>query len=276
MRNFYIILLLITVFYFSCTNQSKEEKQITQGVIADSAMVVSAHPLASQVGVDILKAGGNAVDAAIAVNFALAVVYPTAGNIGGGGFMVVREKDGNSNTLDFREAAPAGSQRNMYLDENEEVVDGLSTRGHLAVGVPGAVDGMIKAYEKYGSLPWQDLVQPAIDLAKNGFTLTEKEANGLNQNQENFEKYSTVKPEFILNEWVKGDTIQWLGLGAALERIRDKGRDGFYAGQTAKDIVEEMQRGSGLISFEDLQNYQSIWRDPVKIKYRGYDIVSMP
>lgn len=276
LRSFTIVFAL---FYASCSPENHHEnvaETTVKGVVADSAMVVSAHPLASQVGVDIMKNGGNAVDAAIAVNFALAVVYPTAGNIGGGGFMVIRQHNGEGNTLDFREAAPSAASRDMYLDENGEVIKDLSTRGHLAVGVPGAVDGMVKAHEKYGSISWEQLVQPAIDLARNGFPLTEKEAKGLNANSENFEKYSTVKPEFILKDWAAGDTIKWLGLADALERVRDQGRAGFYEGQTAQDIVDEMERANGLISLSDLKNYQSVWRAPVTMSYRGYKIMSMP
>lgn len=279
MKNFLSLILISTFIFSSCAPEStpkKEAQAPIKGFVADSAMVVSAHPLASQVGVDIMKKGGNAVDAAIAVNFALAVVYPTAGNIGGGGFMVIRQNTGEGNTLDFREAAPSLASRDMYLDENGNVVENSSTRGHLAVGVPGAVDGMVKAHEKYGSMPWEQLVQPAIDLAKNGFLLTEKEANGLNSNRENFEKYSSIKPEFLLKEWKSGDSIKWLGLAGALERVRDQGRAGFYEGQTAKDIVEEMERGNGLISYEDLKSYQSIWRAPIKLNYKGYNIISMP
>ena len=278
--NIYRYIIVITAFlYVSCSSEVKdknEAKAPVKGLITDSAMVVSAHPLASKVGVDIMRSGGNAIDAAIAVNFALAVVYPTAGNIGGGGFMVIRLENGEGNTLDFREAAPSGASRDMYLDENGDVVDNLSTRGHLAVGVPGAVDGMVKAHKKYGSLSWESLVQPAIDLARDGFPLTEREAKGLNSNRENFEKYSTVKPEFILKDWKAGDSIKWTGLADALVRIRDKGRAGFYEGQTAQDIVNEMERADGLISLEDLKNYQSVWRAPIKMDYKGYNIISMP
>ena len=177
---------LIYPFLFSllivsaCSPEIMEEEPSTLGLVADSAMVVSAHPLASQVGADIMKKGGNAVDAAIATQFALAVVYPAAGNIGGGGFMVIRQADGSTDALDFREKAPLAGGRDMYLDEDKNVIDGLSRTGHLAAGVPGSVDGMVKAHEKYGSLSWADLLQPAIDLAADGFELTEKEARGLN------------------------------------------------------------------------------------------------
>ena len=188
-RSLLLISLIVTA---RCTQQGMQEVPLDPlvGVIADSAMVVSAHPLASQVGVDILRQGGNAVDAAIGVQFALAVVFPVAGNIGGGGFMVIREAEGLTDCLDYREKAPLAAGRDMYLDDEGNVIEDLSTRGHLAAGVPGSVDGMFRAHEKYGSLPMEQLIQPAIDLAANGFVLTEKEADNLNGNQENFTQYN--------------------------------------------------------------------------------------
>lgn len=238
-------------------------------------MVVSAHPLASQVGVDILKQGGNAVDAAIGVQFTLAVVLPWAGNIGGGGFMIIRFSDGSTDALDFREMAPSGASGDMYLNDSSEVIEGLSTKGHLAAGIPGSVDGMLAAHEKYGSLPFSNLIQPAIDLAKYGFPLTEKEAGALNRNQEAFLEYNTIIPEFLIREWHEGDTIKWLDLSKTLERIRDQGRSGFYAGETAELIEAEMRRGEGLITKEDLSDYNSNWREPVTGKYKDYKIISM-
>ena len=191
--------LLFAIILCSC--QPQQETKPT-GLVADKAIVVSAHPLASDVGVAIMKKGGNAVDAVIAVQLALAVVFPAAGNIGGGGFMVVRMKDGTVNTLDYREKAPALATTNMYLDKDGNVVSGLSTIGHLAAGVPGSVDGMVEAHKKYGSLPWKDLVQPAIDLALNGFTVTEREARNFNMLQEVLVKYNTVKPVHKLQHYL--------------------------------------------------------------------------
>jgi gamma-glutamyltranspeptidase/glutathione hydrolase len=269
-----IFVLLLAVIVLACQT-SKKEKAI--GLIADSAMVVTAHPLASQVGVDIMKKGGNAVDAAIATQFALAVVFPAAGNIGGGGFMVVRLADGTVASLDFREKAPGKATTNMYLDSAANVIEGLSTQGHLASGVPGSVDGMVEAYKKYGTLPWKDLVQPAIDLALNGFVLSEREANWFNEMKEDLLEYNTVKPEFLLKDnWKTGDSIKWTELGHTLERIRDEGRAGFYEGKTAEDLVAEMNRGKGLISLEDLKNYSSIWREPIVANYKEYKVISMP
>jgi gamma-glutamyltranspeptidase / glutathione hydrolase len=271
-----LFVLLIAVLFTCCQNK-EVRKEKKQGLVADSAMVVSAHPLASKVGVSILKKGGNAVDAAIAVQFALAVAFPAAGNIGGGGFMVVRLNDGSTNALDYREKAPSAATTNMYLDDKANVIAGLSTEGHLAAGVPGSVDGMVEAHKKYGSLPWKELVQPAIDLAKNGIVLTAREANWFTEMQGDLKKYNTISPEFLLkNEWVKGDTVKWSDLAATLERIRDNGREGFYAGKTAADIVAEMERGKGLISLEDLKNYKSVWREPIVANYKNYKVISMP
>ncbi len=272
MKRFCVLLLAATVL--ACQT-SKKEKII--GLVTDSAMVVSAHGLASQVGVDIMKKGGNAIDAAIATQFALAVVFPAAGNIGGGGFMVIRLKDGTVTTLDFREKAPAAATTNMYLDNEGNVIPELSTQGHLASGVPGSVDGMVEAHKKYGTLAWKDLLQPAVDLALNGFTLSEREAAWFNEMKEDLIKYNTVKPEFLLKEnWQPGDSIKWIELGHTLERIRDLGRAGFYEGKTAEDLVAEMNRGKGLITLEDLKNYSSAWREPVVANYKEYKIISMP
>ena len=248
------------------------------GVIADSAMVVSAHPLASQVGADILRQGGNAVDAAIAVQFALAVVYPVAGNIGGGGFMVIREAGGATACLDYREKAPLAATRDMYLDEADSVVEGLSRLGHLASGVPGSVDGMFRAHERYGFLPMTQLVQPAIDLAADGFTLTTKEAENLSNNREVLLEHNTVAPDFLLKEagWQRGDTIAMRDLAQTLTLIRDQGRDGFYSGETAERIVAEMKRGGGIITREDLQAYEAQFREPVVMQYDSFRIISMP
>ena len=270
-----LYLILFAYLLFACSKPT-DQPRIT-GVVADSAMVVSAHPLASEVGVSIMKKGGNAIDAAIATQLALSVVFPAAGNIGGGGFMVIRLKDGTTATLDFREKAPAAATTNMYLDEKNEVIPDLSLKGHLASGVPGSVDGMIEAHKKYGTLPWKDLVQPAIDLAKNGFTLTEREASWFNQAKESIEKYNSIRPTFLLKEkWNGGDSIQWLAMAQTLELIRDNGRAGFYEGKTADNLIAEMKRGKGIITHDDLKNYHSTWREPLIANYKEYKIISMP
>lgn len=251
--------------------------QKPKGVMARHAMVVSAHPDASRVGLEILKKGGNAVDAAIAVQFALAVVYPVAGNIGGGGFMVYRASDGTTLTLDYREKAPTAAFEKMYQDSLGNVIQGLSVSGHLASGVPGAVDGMMEAHKKLGKLDWKDLLQPAIDLARNGVILTEKEAKGLNNTKENFIKYNTHTPYLVREKtWEKGDTLFHPALAKTLERVRDFGREGFYSGETAEMIVREMQTANGIITLEDLKNYHSAWREPMVGTYKGYKIISMP
>jgi gamma-glutamyltranspeptidase/glutathione hydrolase len=273
------ILLVITLLVLiSCQPaQKQEENSSTSTNSTPHGMVVSAHPIASRVGKEIMQKGGNAVDAAIAVQFTLAVVFPAAGNIGGGGFMMVRTADGNYAALDFREKAPAKATTGMFLDKSGQVVPNLSTEGHLASGVPGSVDGMVEAHAKYGSLPWTDLLQPAIDLALDGFTLTAREAGWMNDFRDDFEKHNTVPPTFLYKPvWKDGDTIRWTDLGHTLERIRDNGRAGFYEGKTADDIAAEMQRGKGLISKEDLKNYKSTWRTPITADYKNYKLISMP
>lgn len=268
-----LIFLLLVVAVAACA----PKREPIVGYLADSAMVVSAHPLASKVGADILRSGGNAIDASIATQFALAVVHPAAGNIGGGGFMVVRMADGNTDALDYREKAPAAASTNMYVGETGEVETNLSLYGHLASGVPGTVAGLWAAHQKYGSKPWADLVQPAIDLALNGFVLTEKEASGLNEMQDDFKKYNTIMPDNLLREnWQEGDSIFYEDLGRTLERIRDNGLAGFYEGATADSLVAEMVRGKGIITHEDLKSYAAVWREPISGTYKNYKVISMP
>ncbi|MFH1005361.1 MAG: gamma-glutamyltransferase [Bacteroidota bacterium] len=276
-----ILFLFVFITFLSC-NPSKENsvKQVENiGLITDSCMVVSAHQEASKVGIKILKKGGNAVDATVAVQFALAVVYPNAGNIGGGGFMVLRMSNGKINSLDFREKAPMKATRNMYLDKNGNVIDGLSFYGNLSVGVPGTVDGMVKAHQKYGKLPWKDLIQPSIDLAEKGFSITERQAKELNKLKKDFLKYNDMSyavPLVKNQNWKAGDTLIQKELAKTLTLIRDKGRKGFYSGETAENILSEMQRGKGLITTVDLENYESVWRTPVTGYYKNYHIISMP
>ncbi len=245
--------------------------------ICRNGAVVSAHPLASQAGIHIMEAGGNAVDAAITTQLALAVVYPGAGNLGGGGFMVARLANGKNIAIDFRERAPSSATRNMYLDEHENVVPGKSENGHLAAGVPGSVAGIFACY-KYARLPFKKLIQPAIDLAEKGFAITAAEAADLNENQEDFKKYNSVIPVFVKSSgWKAGDTLVQKDLAKTLKRIRDNGIKGFYEGETARLIVEEMQRGKGLISYEDLKNYTAKEREPVVFPYKkDYTLMTMP
>ena len=272
-----IIPLLLVGLVVACQSVPTKNSERLTGLISNSAMVVSAHPLASKAGADMMRKGGNAVDAAIATQLALAVVHPSAGNIGGGGFMVIRQKNGSLNTLDYREKAPAAATTTMYLDDKGNVLPGLSESGQLAAGVPGTIAGLIESHARYGKLPWKELVEPAINLALRGFLLTEKEANGLNSIQDDLKKYNSVLPQFLINEkWKAGDSIRHLDLGHTLERIRDYGNAGFYDGKTADDIVAEMQRGKGLITHEDLKNYKPIWRAPIIAPYKEYKIISMP
>ena len=278
MQNKSIFFLLLIIGFVSCKQAPiKVNKEVsTRGKVVDNAMVVSAHPLASKVGVEVMEKGGNAVDAAIAVQFALAVVYPVAGNIGGGGFMMVRQANGETHSLDFREKAPADANRDMYLDENGDAVSDLSRNGQLAAGVPGSVAGMFAAHEKLGSLSMDQLIQPAIDLAQKGFTLTEKEANSLNNHLERLNTFSTQASVFSTKEsWNPGDSIKHPDLARTLSLVRDKGAAGFYEGETAEKIVAEMERGNGVMTLEDLKAYKAVWREPVTGEYKSYKMIGM-
>lgn len=242
-----------------------------------NGMVVSANEIASQVGVDILKKGGNAVDAAVAVQFALAVVYPNAGNIGGGGFMVYRSAKGETNTLDFREKASAAAGRDMYLDANGNPIVEKSLYGQLAAGVPGSVAGMEEAHQKYGKLKWADLVAPSVNLAANGFKLSARQARELNGLKARFAKLNPLGTALLnANVWAEGDVLTQSELANTLKLIAEKGRAGFYEGAVADSIVAEMKRGGGIISKQDLVAYKAVWRKPVTGTYRGYDVVTMP
>ncbi|MDJ0367161.1 gamma-glutamyltransferase [Hymenobacter sp. H14-R3] len=250
----------------------------TAPVVARHALVVSAHPAASKVGRNIMQQGGNAYDAAVAVQFALAVVLPVAGNVGGGGFLVYRDKSGKDGTLDFRETAPAAASRDMYLDASGNVVPGLSTAGHLAVGTPGTVAGMEALHKKLGKLPWAKLVAPAVRLATHGVALTEKEAAGLNRTQADFIKYNPGSPTVFVRAaaWQKGDTLKQPELAAVLQRVQSQGRAGFYQGPTAELVLAEMKKGNGLLTQADLDAYQPKWRAALHGTYRGYDVITMP
>jgi len=247
---------------------------------AQNGLVVSAHIDASEAGVEVMKQGGNAIDAAVATGFALAVVYPVAGNMGGGGFMVVRFADGDATSFDYREKAPLASVNDMYLDKDGNPVDAMSRRGHLASGVPGSVDGLLKAHAKYGKLPLKDVMAPAIRLAEHGFILTRRHAERFNANYESFSAFPGTKRYFTKGDptrkYVEGERFVQEDLARVLKRIETHGRAGFYEGQTAQLIVAEMERGYGLITHEDLQAYESIEREPVVGRYRDYKIMSMP
>jgi gamma-glutamyltranspeptidase/glutathione hydrolase len=264
------VLFTICVLMIHCETSDKE----IRGLITENAMVVSARQEASKIGSDILEKGGNAYDAMVATHFALAVVYPVAGNIGGGGFMVYRNNDGTKGALDFREKAPITAHKDMYLDSLGNVIKNKSTLGAHAVGIPGSVAGAFKVYEKFGSLPFKDLIQPAINLARNGYRVTKKQAVSLNSASEKFQKANTYKTLFE-KKWQEGDLLQQEELAQTLERIRDLGKDGFYKGKTANLFVNYVRELGGIISHNDLEKYQAIWRKPITFTYKDLSITSM-
>ncbi len=237
-------------------------------------MVVAGSPVASNVGRDILRRGGNAVDAAVAVGFALAVVHPEAGNIGGGGFMVIRLRNGEVQTLDYRETAPSGASRDMYLSGGSEA----SVTGHLAAGVPGAVAGLTEAHRRYGRLPFSAVIEPAIRLATDGFVIDDHRSRSIGEDSSRLVLFPASRATFLPNDQppAVGSTFRQPELGATLEAVRDSGGAGFYRGWVADLIVAEMKRGGGLINAADLAAYRAIWRDPIEISYRGHTIYSMP
>lgn len=240
-------------------------------------MVVSVHPLASQVGADILRRGGNAVDAAVAVGFALAVVQPTAGNLGGGGFMVIRMKDGTTRAIDYREVAPGKSTRSMYLDSSGNVQE-TSLTGHLSVGVPGSVAGMYEAHRKFGRLPWAEVIAPAIKLARDGHVLDVVRSHNIAGERERLERFPASKAQFLVNGDAPAAGIRFVqtDLGRTLQLIADSGPKVFYRGSIADLIVREMERGGGLITKADLAHYRAKWRTPLRITYRDVTIYTMP
>lgn len=241
-------------------------------------MVVTAEPLATKVGAQILKKGGNAVDAAVAVGFALAVTYPTAGNLGGGGYMVIHLKDGTQTTIDYRETAPKAALKDMFIDSSGKFQPKLSQEGATSAGVPGSVAGLLHALEKYGSMKLADVIQPAINLAKDGFPLTYYTAKMFEGNLKEFKKYESSMKVFSKNgkPFEEGDIFKQSDLARSLELIKQKGLDGFYKGKTADLIVEQMKKMNGYISHEDLENYTVIEREPVKGSYKDFEIISMP
>jgi gamma-glutamyltranspeptidase/glutathione hydrolase len=268
------IYLLITLVFTTLNGASPYP------VFSENGMVVSTSRQASETGIEIMKKGGNAVDAAVATGFALAVTSSSNGNIGGGGFMVVRMADGSTFTLDYREIAPAAAHRDMYLDENKDVIENMSLRTRAASGVPGTVDGLLKAWEDHGSgnISRRELLAQAISLAEKGFELSHYEASRFNNYKELFSRNEAAAAVFIRKDgrqWKAGDRFVQKDLAKTLKRIAREGRDGFYTGKTAALIVAEMQRGIGLITHEDLLNYESKYRDPVQGQFHNYKILSM-
>ena len=254
-----------------------EFARVPPPVTGTNGMVASDQPLASEAGVQIMRQGGNAVDAAVATAFALAVVLPEAGNIGGGGFMVVRMADGTSAALDFREKAPIAASRDMYLDTLGNQTD-KSINGHLAAGVPGSVAGMYEAHKRFGKLPWHAVVEPAIRLAANGFIVTKDLSDNVRDDSSRLAKFPASAALFLPDGAPLRIGTRWINpdLAASLQRIATQGPRGFYEGTTADLIVAEMQRGNGIITHEDLKQYTAVWRTPVTTAYRKHTIISMP
>ncbi len=251
-----------------------ERSRVTDGA---RAMVVSGSGIASGVGRDILRHGGNAVDAAVAVGFALAVVHPEAGNLGGGGFAVIRLRDGTVQTLDYRETAPSRATRDMYVDERGEPTE-RSVTGHLAAGVPGAVAGLVESHARHGRLPFATVIEPAIRLAREGYVVDEHRSRSTRSDSARLSSFPASRASFLPGGAppVPGTTLRQPDLAATLDAIRERGTAGFYAGRVADLIVAEMARGGGLISLDDLAAYRAIWRDPITLSYRGHTIYSMP
>ena len=269
----FLPLLLLCIL--GCREAPEVDYVAEKSATFTTAAIAGPHPLATEVGKNILLQGGNAIDAAVAVQFAMAVVYPRAGNIGGGGFLVYRPASGAGDHPRLPGTAPAAASRDMYLDAAGNVTEGLSIDGHLAVGIPGTVAGIHTMHERYGSMPWSELVQPAIDLAANGYRLSEAEVGRLKRYHDDFAAFNEGTP-FSDSTVVIGTLTKQPDLAATLTRIRDRGRDGFYTGRTAELIVAEMQSGGGLITAEDLRGYTPKWKTPISKAYKQYTIYSMP
>jgi gamma-glutamyltranspeptidase/glutathione hydrolase len=270
-----ITLLFLSFLFLQCRKQVEHNKNIKEyGIIAEKAMVVSARTEASNIGVDIMKKGGNAFDAMIATDFALAVAYPFAGNLGGGGFMVYRMNDGTTGAIDYREKAPLSSSRNMYLDDEGNIIKDKSTLGAMAVGIPGTIAGLFEVHEKFGTMPIEQLIQPAINLAKRGVIVTQRQADRLNNYRNLFPKANN-RTIHLDKEWMAGDTIKYLALANTLTRIQKNGRDEFYIGETADLLVDYVKNLGGIITKEDLEKYQAKWRIPIIFDYDDYKIITM-
>ncbi len=275
MKKFVLIVCVLTAF-ISCkkTQEKPLVDESKRGLIVDHGMVVSARAEASKIGAAILEKGGNAFDAMVATELALNVAYPYAGSIGGGGFMVYRLNNGEVGSLDYREKAPLAASRDMYLDENGEVIPDMSTLGAMAVGVPGGVAGLFAAHEKFGTLPMADLIQPVIELAKNGVVVTKKQDERIKHYQPNFPKAN--KDSILFDRaWKENDTIKYPELAETLTRIMNNGRDEFYKGETAQRFVQFMKDNGGIITEEDLAKYEAKWRDPITFEYDDLKIISM-
>ncbi|MCH6233531.1 gamma-glutamyltransferase [Cognataquiflexum rubidum] len=276
MRNKKYTLLLATLaflFVFSCKENDSVSLE-NRGLIAEKAMVVTAREESSKIGLMIMEKGGNAFDAMIATELALAVAYPFAGNLGGGGFMVFRLENGETGSLDYREKAPLAATRDMYLDENGEVIPELSTMGALAVGVPGTVAGMFEVHRRFGTLPMEEILAPVIELAEKGVVVTSNQEKRLAGNRDNFIKVNGENT-FFAREFKTNDTIKYPILAETLKRIAKNGKDEFYLGETAQKLVDFIQSKGGIITMEDLAGYEAKWRDPISFDYKDIRIISM-
>lgn len=276
-----IIWLFVCVFFVTgCRREAATKIYVhvpVKSLTVAHGGVSCANPYAAEAGLSVLEAGGNAVDAAVATQFALAVTFPLGGNIGGGGFMVLRMADGEVAALDFRETAPAAASRDMYLDAQGQVIDSLSRFGGLASGVPGSVAGMAAAHARYGRLPWAKLLTPAIKLAEEGFPISAWEAGRLNKYKADFQKFNPGPIPFVkAARWRAGDTLRQRGLAQTLRRIAEMGRDAFYKGPVATAIVKAVKRTGGIMTEEDLAGYEAKWRTPITGYYRDYRIITMP
>ncbi len=268
-----VLLFIVSFLVTSCQKESQDSQKVT-GLITEKAMVVSARVEASRIGTEILKKGGNAFDAMMATELALAVAYPYAGNIGGGGFMVYRKNDGEIGALDYREKAPLAATRDMYLDKEGNIIKGKSTVGATAVGVPGTVAGVFKAQEKFGLLSVREILSPVIALAKKGVIVTKKQEDRIKKFKKAFEAVNSKRILF-LRDWKEGDIIKYKALAITLERISKNGRDEFYKGKTAKVLAQFIQDNGGIITEEDLAKYEAKWRTPVTFEYDGLKVISM-
>src|SRR5690606_27480048 len=265
-----LALLPLIILFVNCNDRPAQPT----GLVAEQAMVVSARAEASQIGVEIMKKGGNAFDAMVATELALAVAYPVAGNLGGGGFIVYRKANGEIGGLDFREKAPLAAHRDMYLDSLGNVIPDMSTLGATAVGVPGTVAGVMEVHEKLGSLPLEQIMEPVIALARKGVVVTQRQARTLKAYRETFIEVNGDSTKFaeVFNE---GDTIKYLALANTLTKVMEEGRDGFYKGEVAQKLSAFIQAKGGLITEEDLANYRAKWRTPITFDYRGLQFISM-
>ncbi|MDQ8141404.1 gamma-glutamyltransferase [Chryseobacterium sp. CFS15] len=270
------IIISFILLSYSLSAQYTDINIVKEVKVKNKGVVVSAHPLASEAGAKMLKMGGNAYDAVVATQYALAVVYPQAGNIGGGGFLVGVKNNGEKFTLDYRETAPKNASKNMYLNKNGKANTDLSQNGRLAVGIPGSVAGFF-ATLKHCNLPMEKLIQPAVDLAEKGFAITEQEAKLLNSHKEYFQKYNKTSNAFVKNEvWKSGDILMQKELAETLKLIQKSGLKGFYEGKTAELLVSEMKKEKGIITLEDLKNYKVAERKALEFDYKGNNVISMP